>query len=59
MIVMTVKEFKIQYALGSMSFAMIVKLAEDKNTPKEILAMLSTDKHDYVRYCAAGKPYYT
>ena len=53
---MTVKEFKIQYALGSLSNEMKKKLAEDLKTSKEILTILSKDKHWSVRYSVARNP---
>ena len=55
---MTIKEFKIQYALGSLTRCMLLKLARDHNTDKEILTFLiKTDlkpviKHWYYKYFA-------
>ena len=46
---MTTKEFKMQYALGSMSQAMRREMAEN-STSKEILEILSKDKSAGVRY---------
>lgn len=46
---MTVKEFKVQYALGSLSDVDKVNLAAGKYTAKKILTILSTDKDWYVR----------
>lgn len=51
---MTLKEFKIQYALGSLSDTYRVNLAIHKRTAKKILIMLSTDKYWYVRCQVAG-----
>ena len=53
---MTIKEFKIQYALGTLSYDMRYELAKDKKTPKEILTILSTDKNRHVRYWVAENP---
>lgn len=50
---MTTKEFEIQYALGSLSDTMKIKIAENTNTPIEILTILSKDKDWYVRYRVA------
>ena len=47
---MTIKEFKIQYALGSLTDDMKIDLACNPNTPKKILTKLSTDKYWSVRY---------
>ena len=53
---MTVKEFKIQYALGSLSYNMKLKLAKNPNTPKKILIILSKDEDWYVRSYVADNP---
>ena len=45
---MTVKEFEIQYALGSLSY-MKWRIATNPNTPEEILTILSKDKYWLVR----------
>jgi hypothetical protein len=42
---MTTKEFKVQYALGSLSIDDRIKLADNPNTPIEILTILSTDEN--------------
>ncbi len=54
--IMTVKEFKIQYALGSLSYRMKLHLAILSNTPKKILTMLSRDKAEGVKYWVALNP---
>ena len=46
---MTIKEFKIQYALGSLTDDMKLFLANNSNTPIEVLTILSTDEDSYVR----------
>ena len=55
---MTTKEFKVQLALGSLSYEDKIKLAynpnrvvENPNTPKEVLRRLSTDKNWFVIRC--------
>ena len=53
---MTIKEFEIQYALGTLSLNMKIKLANNPNTPKEILKILATDKDGWIRYYIAGNP---
>ena len=53
---MTIKEFEIQYALGSLSYYMKLDLAYNTNTPKKILAILSTDKSGWVRSRVAKNP---
>ncbi|MEA3341831.1 MAG: hypothetical protein U9R15_17840, partial [Chloroflexota bacterium] len=50
---MTVKEFKIQYALGALSNEMKEDFASNKNTPKKILAVLSKDEYWGTRYAVA------
>ena len=40
---MTVKEFKVQLALGSLSYDMLAELAEDPNTPPKMQKMLIKD----------------
>ena len=52
---MTIKEFEIQYALGTLTDDMKLKLACNKRTSKKILTILSTDKWR-VRCCVAGNP---
>lgn len=47
---MTIKEVEIQLALGTLPDYMKYKLAENPNTPKEILTKLSIDKDWNVRY---------
>jgi len=51
---MTIKEFEIQYALGSMSDTCRVNLAIHKRTAKKILTILSTNEYWYVRCQVAG-----
>jgi len=53
---MTIKEFEIQYALGSMSHKMLMRLAGFHKTSKEILIILSKDPAVGVRYWAALNP---
>ena len=53
---MTIKEFEIQEALGSLTDEMKVRLAKNLNTPKEILTKLSTDENSDVRYRVAENP---
>ena len=48
---MTIKEFEIQLALGSLTEDMKDKLAIDGRTSKKILTILSKDKDDGVRWC--------
>ena len=43
------KEFKVQLALGSLTDKMKYDLADNLNTPTEILTILSTDKDKYIR----------
>ena len=50
---MTIKEFEIQLALGTLTYDMKCDLAENPNTPKEVLTILSTDKNRYVRHRVA------
>ena len=50
---MTIKEFEIQYALGSMSYRMLMQLAEHYKTSKKILTVLSKDKAVNIRYWVA------
>ena len=51
---MTTKEFKVQYALGSLSIDDKVKLADNKRTSKEILSILSIDKSMTIREYVAS-----
>lgn len=51
---MTVKEIKIQYALGSLSYDVKQTLARNHNTSKEILEILSKDKVGGIRYWVAA-----
>ena len=53
---MTTKEFEIQLALGTLSWDMKRELAENSNTSKEILTILSTDKDWYIRWWVAYNP---
>ena len=53
---MTIKEFEIQYALGSLTDEMKYKLAYNSNTSKEILTILSKDEENYVRWRVAFNP---
>ena len=51
---MTIKEFEIQYALGSLTDEVKEELAANYNTPKEILIKLSKDKDWYIRMTVAS-----
>ena len=53
---MTAKEYKVQLALGTLSHKAKVKLTRNKRTSKEILSILSKDKHYDVRYYVAKNP---
>ena len=50
---MTIKEFEIQLALGTLSYEMKYKLARDERTSKKILTTLSTDEDWIVRHNVA------
>ena len=50
---MTIKEFKIQLALGSLTDNMKWNLAENKRISKEVLTILSKDKNIDVRSSVA------
>ena len=50
---MTIKEFKIQNALGSLSHRMLMSIADNLDTSKKILKVLSKDKSAGVRWCVA------
>ena len=53
---MTIKEFKVQYALGTLTWQMKTELVNNPNTPVEILTKLSKDKDSYIRYWVAENP---
>ena len=53
---MTIKEIKIQLALGSLSTDDRIKLAKNSNTSKEILTILSTDENWIVLWHTAYNP---
>ena len=53
---MTIKEFEIQLALGSLTGKMKRELARNKRTLKKILTILSTDEYWYIRYGVAKNP---
>ena len=53
---MTLKEFKMQYALGSLSYDNLLALAKRPNTSKAILTILSKDKNYWVRSNVAHNP---
>ena len=53
---MTIKEFEIQYALGSLTDDMKYKLASNKRTSKKILTILSTDEDWRIRSYVAENP---
>ena len=46
---MTIKEFKVQYALGTISLNDKMDMAETPSTSKRILTILSRDKEPWVR----------
>jgi len=46
---MTIKEFKMQYALGTLSTCLILEVADSPNTPIDVLRMLSTDEYWEIR----------
>ncbi len=51
---MTIKEFKIQYALGIFSDEDLSNIAEDLKTQKPILSLLSKNPNWSVRVCVAS-----
>ena len=51
---MTIKEVEIQLALGTLSYNMKIDLADNSNTSKEVLTILSKDEDSNVRYCVAN-----
>ena len=53
---MTIKEFKVQYALGSLSIDDKLDLAYNKRTSKKILTILSTNKDWHVKCWVASNP---
>ena len=53
---MTIKEFKIQYALGTLDRDYLYELACSKSTSKEVLKILSKDEDSNVRYGVARNP---
>jgi len=53
---MTIKEFKIQIALGTLLWIDKVRLANNKRTSKEILSILSTDEDDHIRWSVTHNP---
>ena len=53
---MTIKEFEIQYALGTLTDGIKLKLAGNNRTSKKILTILSTDKDDHIRWWVAENP---
>ena len=53
---MTIKEFDIQYALGSLTYIIKRDLAYNPNTPKEILIILSKDEDWFVRCRVVQNP---
>ena len=46
---MTIKEFKIQLALGTLSYMNKLRCAGNKRTSKKVLTILSKDKNWFVR----------
>jgi len=53
---MNAKELEIQLALGSLSEDVKLKLAENPNTPKKVLTILSKDKNKWIRWYIAKNP---
>ncbi len=53
---MTIKEFEIQLALGSLSWDNKIDLADNKRTSKKILTILSTDNDWFVRSYISDNP---
>ena len=53
---MTIEEFNIQDALGSLSNDDKIALVDNSNTPTDILTILSKDKNRYVRCEVAENP---
>ncbi len=53
---MTVKEFEIQYALGSLSYITKIRLVLDFNTPEEMLTILSREACFRIRLGVADNP---
>ena len=53
---MTIKEFEIQLALGTLSAGQKWELANNPNTPVDILTLLSNDKSWFVKSWAAKNP---
>lgn len=49
---MTIKEFKIQLALGTAPHNVKLKFAQDYDTPKAILDRLAKDKNRHISICA-------
>lgn len=56
---MTIKEFEIQLALGSLTYSMSAELAYNFDTPKEILTILFTDGDWLIRHWILNNPNYT
>ena len=48
---MKLKEFKIQYALGTIAIDKLQDMAACVDTSKQILTILSTDVNEYIREC--------
>ena len=53
---MTIREFTVQYALGTLDFRALRNIASDKRTSKKILTILSKDENNIVRYYVAKNP---
>ena len=53
---MTIKEFEIQYALGTLTDDMKVELARNPSTPKKILIILSKDLYWNIPYYVVANP---
>jgi len=50
---MTVREFKVQYALGTLSQDKIMRLAKNISTARGILTILSRSEDQRIRCCVA------
>jgi len=50
---MTIEEFKMQYALGTLSKDTLVMFTTFSNTSKEMLIILSKDSDYHIRCCVA------
>ena len=53
---MNIKEFKVQYAIGSLTYDDLLEMARN-TTSKKILVILSEDKNPWIRGRVAGNTY--